>query len=40
MEQADMAIDGGGVVGGYGAQNGGEAKVLWKGTCCQWPSLS
>ena len=28
VEQADMAIDGGGAVGGYGAQNGGEAEVL------------
>ena len=28
VEQADMAIDGGGVVGGYGAQDGGEAEVL------------
>ena len=28
VEQADMAIDGGGAVGGYGAQDGGEAEVL------------
>jgi len=28
MEQADMAIDGGGAVGGYGAQDRGEAEVL------------
>ena len=28
MEQADMAIDGGGVVGGYGTQDGGKAEVL------------
>ena len=28
MEQTDMAIDGGRVVGGYGAQDGGEAEVL------------
>ena len=28
MEQADMAIDGSGAVGGYGAQDGGEAEVL------------
>ena len=30
MEQADMAIDGGGAVGGYGAQDRGEAEVLGK----------
>jgi len=28
VEQADMAINGGGAVGGYGAQDGGEAEVL------------
>ena len=28
VEQADMAIDGGGAVGGYGAQDRGEAEVL------------
>ena len=28
VEQADMAIDGGGAVGGYGAQDGSEAEVL------------
>ena len=28
VEQADMAIDGGGAVGGYGAQDGGKAEVL------------
>ena len=28
VEQADMAIDGGRVVGGYGAQDGGKAEVL------------
>ena len=28
VEQADMAIDGDGAVGGYGAQDGGEAEVL------------
>ena len=28
VEQADMAIDGGGVVGGYGAQDGGEAEIF------------
>ncbi len=31
VEQADMAIDGGGAVGGYGAQDGGEAEVLGEG---------
>ena len=31
VEQADMAIDGGGAVGGYGAQDRGEAEVLWEG---------
>ena len=31
MEQADMAIDGGGAVGGYGAQDGGETEVLGEG---------
>ena len=28
MEQADMTIDGSGVVGSYGAQDGSEAEVL------------
>ena len=28
VEQADMAIDGGGAVGSYGAQDGGETEVL------------
>ena len=28
VEQADMAIDGSGAVGGYGAQDGGETEVL------------
>ena len=28
VEQADMAINGGGAVGGYGAQDGGKAEVL------------
>ena len=31
VEQADMAIDGGRVVGGYGAQDGGKAEVLGEG---------
>ena len=31
VEQADMGIDGSGVVGGYGAQDGGEAEVLGEG---------
>ena len=31
VEQADMAIDGGGAVGGYGTQDGGEAEVLGEG---------
>ena len=31
VEQADMAIDGGGAVGGYGTQDGGKAKVLGEG---------
>ena len=31
VEQADMAIDGGRVVGSYGAQDGGEAEVLGEG---------
>lgn len=31
VEQADMGIDGGGVVGGYGAQDGGEAEILGEG---------
>ena len=31
MEQADMTIDGGGAVGGYGAQDGGETEVLGEG---------
>ena len=31
MKQADMDIDGGGVVGGYGAQDGSEAEMLGKG---------
>ena len=29
--QADVTIDGGGVVGGYGAQDGSEAEVLGEG---------
>ena len=31
VEQADMAIDGGGAVGGYGTQDGGKAEVLGEG---------
>ena len=31
VEQADMAIDGGGAVGGYGAQDRGKAEVLGEG---------
>ncbi len=31
VEQADMGIDGSGVVGGYGAQDGSEAEVLGEG---------
>ena len=31
VEQADMGIDGSGVVGGYGAQDGGETEVLGEG---------
>ena len=31
VKQADMGIDGGGVVGGYGAQDGSEAEMLGKG---------
>ena len=30
VELADMAIDGGGVVGGYGTQDGSEAELLKK----------
>lgn len=31
VEQADMAIDGGGAVGGYGTLDGGKAEVLGEG---------
>ena len=31
VEQADMAIDGGGAVGGYDTQDGGETEVLGEG---------
>ena len=48
VEQADMAIDGGGAVGGYGAEPWAatvlrtevKPKFLGNGICCQWPSVS
>ena len=37
VELADMAIDGGGVVGGYGTQDGSEAELLGEGNLLPVP---